>query len=81
MECNARPHRVAGVDIENVESQADLLRALTTAASENVLRLAGRVSDQQDATRRHANAIELNRQHEIADALIARLLAMPASAI
>jgi hypothetical protein len=77
MEGNARPHRLAEVA---GETQADLLRALQVA-SDNVLRLAGRVSGETDAMRSHADAIELNKQHEIADALIARLLAMPASAL
>jgi hypothetical protein len=77
MEGNARPHRVAAVD---GESQADLMRALQVA-SDNVMRLAGRVSGEQDATRSHADSVELSRQHAIADALIARLLAMPAHAV
>ena len=77
MEGNARPHRIAGVD---AESQADLMRALQ-AASDKVMRLAGRVSGEPDAMRSAADAIELKKQHELADALIARLLAMPASAL
>ena len=77
MEGNARPHRVAGVD---AETQTDRMRALQ-AASDRVMRLAGRVSSEPDAMRSAADAIELNEQRELADALIARLLAMPASAI
>ncbi|WP_277186804.1 hypothetical protein [Caballeronia sp. BR00000012568055] len=80
MEGNARPHRTEGFEGEQHESQADLMRALQVA-SDAVMRLAGRVGGDPDAMRSHHDAIELKRQHAIADALIARLLAMPASAL
>jgi hypothetical protein len=79
MEGNARPHRVAGVDTDApaAESQADLLRALQ-AASDNVMRLAGKLHADPVSIESYTNLASLHEQQALADSLINRLLAMPA---
>ncbi|KXV13423.1 hypothetical protein CR51_04675 [Caballeronia megalochromosomata] len=81
MEGNARPHRTAdgfteGSQDRAVATQADLLSALQSA-SDNIMRLAGKLRGERDATA--ADAVNITEQHALAQELIGRLLALPAS--
>jgi hypothetical protein len=79
MEGNARPHRTADVfeSQQNVSAtQAELLSSLQSV-SDNIMRLAGKLQGEPGATSEDAATIA--EQHAIAEQLIGRLLAMPAS--
>ncbi|CAL8478866.1 MULTISPECIES: hypothetical protein [Caballeronia] len=81
MEGNARPHRTAECFIEGSQvgaaaTQAELLQALQSA-SDNIMRLAGKLRGERDATADDAETI--TEQHALAQELIGRLLALPAS--
>ena len=81
MEGNARPHRTAEGFVEASQdgtpaTQAELLSTLQSV-SENIMRLAGKLNAGRDATDDDAAAI--TGQHALAQQLIGRLLAMPAS--
>jgi hypothetical protein len=81
MEGNARPHRTAQCFTEGSQdsaaaTQAELLHALQ-AASDNIMRLAGKLRGERDAT--DDDAVTITEQHALAQPLIGRLLALPAS--
>jgi hypothetical protein len=81
MEGNARPHRTAqcfseGSQDSTPATQAELLRTLQSV-SDNIMRLAGKLHADRDATDDDADAII--EQNALAEQLIGRLLAMPAS--
>ncbi|MFM0049554.1 hypothetical protein [Caballeronia grimmiae] len=77
MQKNAAPHHIANPNayahIDAPATEAELLAQLQVA-SDNVLRLAGELH-----ANANADADSLAEQHEIAQRLIGRLLAMPAS--
>jgi len=82
MEGNARPHRTAEYAAdESVESapatQAELLRTLQTV-SDNIMRLAGKLRAGHNPTAAD-DAVTITEQHAVAQQLIGRLLALPAS--
>ncbi|SAK44402.1 hypothetical protein [Caballeronia ptereochthonis] len=81
MEGSARPHRTAGFVAEETQesapaTQAELLRTLQ-GVSDNIMRLAGKLR----AGRNPAadDAASITEQHALAQQLIGRLLALPAS--
>jgi hypothetical protein len=74
MEGNARPHRIAE------QTQAELMRSLQ-AVSDNIMRLAGTLRAQPESDRAAGDTAAIHQQNAIAQDLIARLLAMPASAV
>ncbi|SAK57341.1 hypothetical protein AWB75_02208 [Caballeronia catudaia] len=78
MEGNARPHRTAECFAEGLQdaTQAELLSRLQSV-SDDIMRLAGKLHAGRDATDDDADAI--TGQHALAQQLIGRLLAMPAS--
>ena len=81
MEGNARPHRTAERFAEAPQdgtpaTQAELLNTLQSV-SDNIMRLAGRLHAGRDAT--DADAVSITEQQALAEQLISRLLAMPAS--
>ncbi|BAN27083.1 hypothetical protein [Caballeronia insecticola] len=81
MEGNARPHRTAEVAAEQMLSiepvtQAELLSTLQSV-SDNIMRLAGKLRAEPDASAHDAATI--TEQHALAQQLIGRLLALPAS--
>ncbi|SAK52755.1 hypothetical protein AWB76_01758 [Caballeronia temeraria] len=81
MEGNARPHRTAQCFTEGSQdgaavTQAELLNALQSV-SDNIMRLAGKLRGERDATADDAESI--TEQHALAQELIGRLLALPAS--
>ena len=78
MEGNARPHRTAECFAEGSQhaTQAELLSRLQSV-SDDIMRLAGKLHAGRDATDDDAAAI--TGQHALAQQLIGRLLAMPAS--
>ncbi|SPB15641.1 hypothetical protein NOV72_02861 [Caballeronia novacaledonica] len=80
MEGNAKPHRTAACFAEGSQdsaaTQAELLRALQSA-SDNIMRLAGKLRGERDATA--DDAVTITEQHALAQELIGRLLALPAS--
>ncbi|KMZ12216.1 hypothetical protein BHUM_04944c [Candidatus Burkholderia humilis] len=75
MQGNARPHRIAEMEVVG-QTQADLMNALQ-AASDNIMRLAGRILAEPSGAQRAVDARTMNEQHALADELISRLLAMP----
>ncbi|WP_244830982.1 hypothetical protein [Caballeronia sp. TF1N1] len=75
MEGNAAPHRVIG---SKADSEAELLSTLQ-AASENIMRLAGKLLAGHDASAQ--DAVSITEQNELAQLTIGRLLALPASKI
>jgi hypothetical protein len=74
MEGNARPHRI------DEPTQAELMRSLQ-AVSDTIMRLAGTLRAQPENERRAGDTAAIHQQNAIAQDLIARLLAMPASAV
>jgi hypothetical protein len=83
MEGNARPHRTAQGFAEasqdgTTATQAELLSSLQSV-SENIMRLAGKLNAGRDAT--DDDAVTITEQHALAQTLIGRLLAMPASQV
>lgn len=81
MQGNARPHGttdvVAGAAPESTAlTQAELLRTLQTV-SDNIMRLAGKLRAEPDAAT--DDAASIIEQHALAQQLIGRLLAMPAT--
>ncbi|SAK78392.1 hypothetical protein AWB77_03758 [Caballeronia fortuita] len=80
MEGNARPHRTAQClpeeSQDGAQSQAELLHALQSV-SENIMRLAGKLRGERDATADDAQT--MTEQHALAQQLIGRLLTLPAS--
>ena len=81
MEGNARPHRTtdivaAGTLGSTAVTQAELLSALQTV-SDNIMRLAGKLRAEADAAA--DDAASITEQHALAQQLIGRLLAMPAT--
>jgi hypothetical protein len=80
MEGNARPHRTAQCFGEGAHdgapaTQAELLVALQSV-SENIMRLAGKLRAERAAD---DDAVAITEQHALAQQLIGRLLALPAS--
>jgi hypothetical protein len=80
MEGNAKPHRTAEVIAQAVQegasaTQAELLSTLQSV-SDNIMRLAGKLRGHNAAD---ADAVTITEQHAVAQQLIGRLLAMPAS--
>ncbi|MCG7405708.1 MULTISPECIES: hypothetical protein [Caballeronia] len=80
MEGNARPHRTAQRfgegSQDSAATQAELLSALQSV-SDNIMRLAGKLHGDPNATDDDAETI--TEQHAFAQELIGRLLALPAS--
>ncbi len=81
MEGNAKPHRTAACFTEESQdsaavTQAELLHALQSV-SDNIMRLAGKLRGERDAT--DEDAVTITEQHALAQKLIGRLLTLPAS--
>ncbi|KNH05996.1 hypothetical protein BRCH_03981 [Candidatus Burkholderia brachyanthoides] len=80
MEGNARSHRVSEIGAQAEQSQADLMRSLQ-AVSDNIMRLAGKLHADSDSGNRAEDSASIHQQNAIAQDLIARLLAIPASQV
>ncbi|MFM0325321.1 hypothetical protein [Caballeronia glebae] len=81
MEGNAKPHRTAECFTEGSQdsaaaTQAELLNALQSV-SDNIMRLAGKLRGERNATA--GDAVTITEQHALAQKLIGRLLTLPAS--
>jgi hypothetical protein len=81
MEGNAKPHRTAEVIAEEAQAgasatQAELLRTLQSV-SDNIMRLAGKLRAERNTA--DDDAASITEQHALAQQLIGRLLALPAS--